>query len=500
LRQKLYPIKGDITLEKLGITPEDLEILVRECTIVFNSAATIRFSEPINNAVRNNIYSVGQLVEFCNQLDNLEAIVHLSTAYSHCHKKDTIYEVFYKPPMSGSEVQAAVESLTKIEEEIHIYPDSSERRFQRDETEESICTSRDSCEQQRFYFDGLTSSELRNSRNGNLDKQTSIGAGENQRGKITRPAGTSLKKNPYNLLDCFTTIALRYSNRPNTYTFTKAISESYLLDCVKRRTDRYLNGRIPVAIVRPSIVGGAWREPLVGLVDNLNGPTGAILSLYTGALQAMPGRGDMKADLVPVDMVTNMIVSVGWFLVNQGKSSAEESNIRTDEGVYLFNFVSGHRNPLFWHQVTDKIAELSYKFPSRFMVRLPGSYFVGAGKLYDFYDLIVQKFPAYAIHFIKRRLLSQRIDGRSNSVKVYKKIKQMTDTLTPFTSNQWSLCDSNTHSLFEKLSPIDKSIFHFDVKSIDWNEYIRNYIIGSRIYTLRDDTQNLRAAVRSLKR
>ena len=41
--------------------------------------------------------------------------------------------------------------------------------------------------------------------------------------------------------------------RPNTYTFTKAIAEHLLLE---------QSGSVPVVIVRPSIVGASWQEPI----------------------------------------------------------------------------------------------------------------------------------------------------------------------------------------------------------------------------------------------
>ena len=53
--------------------------------------------------------------------------------------------------------------------------------------------------------------------------------------------------------------------RPNTYTFTKAITEQLVKE---ERED------LPLSIVRPSIVAGAVKDPMPGWVDNLNGPTG----------------------------------------------------------------------------------------------------------------------------------------------------------------------------------------------------------------------------------
>lgn len=40
--------------------------------------------------------------------------------------------------------------------------------------------------------------------------------------------------------------------RPNTYTYTKALAEHILVE---------ERGDIPLAIVRPSIVGASWKEP-----------------------------------------------------------------------------------------------------------------------------------------------------------------------------------------------------------------------------------------------
>ena len=54
-------------------------------------------------------------------------------------------------------------------------------------------------------------------------------------------------------------------SHPNTYTFTKALAEQWLFNTAKD---------LPLAIVRPSIVVAAWKDPLPGWIDNLNGPTG----------------------------------------------------------------------------------------------------------------------------------------------------------------------------------------------------------------------------------
>lgn len=54
-------------------------------------------------------------------------------------------------------------------------------------------------------------------------------------------------------------------DRPNTYTYTKAVTEQLI---------GLERGNLPIAIVRPSIVVAGMREPIKGWIDNMNGVTG----------------------------------------------------------------------------------------------------------------------------------------------------------------------------------------------------------------------------------
>ena len=73
--------------------------------------------------------------------------------------------------------------------------------------------------------------------------------------------------NRYSDVDSEHLTRLTIGERPNTYTFTKAIAEQLINE---------ERGELPIAIVRPSIVGGAIEEPMPGWVDNLNGPMGLV--------------------------------------------------------------------------------------------------------------------------------------------------------------------------------------------------------------------------------
>lgn len=63
--------------------------------------------------------------------------------------------------------------------------------------------------------------------------------------------------------------------KPNTYTYTKQLAEQLLVT----------EGEgLPLAIVRPSIVGASWKEPFPGWIDNYNGPTGLYIAVSYSSL------------------------------------------------------------------------------------------------------------------------------------------------------------------------------------------------------------------------
>jgi len=64
--------------------------------------------------------------------------------------------------------------------------------------------------------------------------------------------------------------------KPNSYTFTK-----YLAEKVMEQNKKIL----PISIVRPSIVIGAWKDPLPGWVEGFTGFNAVIAAIGTGAVK-----------------------------------------------------------------------------------------------------------------------------------------------------------------------------------------------------------------------
>ncbi len=70
--EKIMVVKGDVTLPELGLSSSDLQLLIENVSIVFHSAATIRFNEELKTALEMNVKGPMRLLEICRQMKRLE--------------------------------------------------------------------------------------------------------------------------------------------------------------------------------------------------------------------------------------------------------------------------------------------------------------------------------------------------------------------------------------------------------------------------------------------
>lgn len=92
---------------------------------------------------------------------------------------------------------------------------------------------------------------------------------------------------------------------PNTYTFTKRLAEMLV-------RDEYEENNLNVCIVRPSIVTPAWKDPLPGWVDSLNGPIGIMVAGGKGVLRTMICEESFTAQVIPVDQAINGLLGIAY--------------------------------------------------------------------------------------------------------------------------------------------------------------------------------------------
>lgn len=387
--RKIVAVAGDVTFPGFGLSPSDLQLILDNVSIVFNSAATVKFDEELKTAVQLNVKGPRELLAICRQMKNLQALVHVSTAFNNLDREE-LDEVIYS--------SNTIDTVKLIE-----------------------------------------------------------------------------------LIDCLDDGTVRAITKelvgqcPNTYTYTKALAEQLLeKEC----------GDIPLAIVRPSIVTAAAKEPLPGWIDNLNGPTGFVSGVGKGFLRTFKINSTLVGDIIPVDYPINLMIAVAW-----------HTAVHRSPKIEIYNCSTGQKNPLTWLRFRDIGFKAWMKYPTREMMWYPNCSFTMNRTVHKIDTAVSHYLPAYLLDLFAR-LTGQRVKW----VRLYDRAHRAISCLDFFTTHQWQFVSENPIRLLDYLSDVDKETFYFDVRQIDWNVYIETYVLGARRFILKDDMSTLQDARKNLNR
>uniref|UniRef100_A0A1B0FKH3 Fatty acyl-CoA reductase n=1 Tax=Glossina morsitans morsitans TaxID=37546 RepID=A0A1B0FKH3_GLOMM len=95
--KKVTIYQGDVTFESLGLSGENLKYIVDKTNIVFHLAATLKLEGNLKDAIDMNLSGTRRTLNLAKEMKNLEAFVHVSTAFCNCDQ-EVMYEKIYEFP------------------------------------------------------------------------------------------------------------------------------------------------------------------------------------------------------------------------------------------------------------------------------------------------------------------------------------------------------------------------------------------------------------------
>ncbi|GIY97827.1 putative fatty acyl-CoA reductase CG5065 [Caerostris extrusa] len=385
---RVVPVQGDISLPELGLSQSDANMLAKQVSVVFHSAATVRFDEPLRKSVDLNLLGTQRIIQLCKKMTKLAALVHVSTAYSYCNRRE-IDEVIYPEKVSPQKVVDIAEWM-------------DEPMLER-------------------------------------------------------------------VLPCL------MDGRPTTYHYSKALAEHVLAE---------EGAGLPAAIVRPSIVTAAFREPMPGWVDGVNGPSTFIIMTGKGLLRTMLVYNGSVVDWMPVDMVANLLLTAAWHI-----------GTRRPDGVKVFNCTSGDLNRVTWSDIHRTATPLIVRYPSKQVIRYPGGSFKSSPLLNKLSIKLFHALPAYLVD-----ALSRVVGCRTEFVGLVHRMERAAGFLEYFTTREWKFKCNNLIELREMQNSTDRKVFDFDIRAVEWSPYLESYVKGVRKFLLKEDDSSLPAARRRIAR
>ncbi|XP_072948535.1 putative fatty acyl-CoA reductase CG5065 [Epargyreus clarus] len=255
-------------------------------------------------------------------------------------------------------------------------------------------------------------------------------------------------------------------SEPNTYSYTKAITEELVAD---------FSNKFPIAIGRPSIVTSAWKEPMPGWVDNMNGPTGLLIGSGKGVIRTMHCEPSYVADAIPVDIVANGCILIAYV-----------TGVDKPKDMRIFNITLSGVKKMTWKEVIETGKKWVNTYPFTIALWYPGgnikSYWL-THQLTLFFTHIV---PAYFLD-----MLLFLLGKKTFMVNVQKRISHGLDVLQYYTTKEWHFRNTNFLSLQKRISATENEVFYTDVSSLDTDDYLKDYVLGARHYVCKEDPASL---------
>lgn len=244
--------------------------------------------------------------------------------------------------------------------------------------------------------------------------------------------------------------------------------------------EKVSSGNLRTVIINDNVIDSLFCLFFFFFLDPIN--LSSLHKLYIIILinlhRTMLCRKDKVADLVPVDIVINLMICAAW----------RTATHRTDT-ISIYNCCTGQQNPITWKQFVDLSFKYSRIHPTNDVLWYPD------GRCHS--STIINKLCVTLQHTLPAHILDTfaRLKGsRPIMVRVQAKLSKAAKCLEYFSTKEWNFRDDNVRRLGEQLSLEDRETFMFDVRQIDWPSYLEHYILGIRQFILKESPDTLPAA------
>jgi hypothetical protein len=279
LRERIEIVDGDVSKADLGLEADVKKRLARSLHVIVNSSGLTDFNPDIRDALATNVRATAHTLDFLRECDHA-GLLHLSTCYVVGQRDGRVLEELprnYTP--RGLADYDAVEEWQRLE----VLVRDTEARAESPEVTEEL---RRAAQKKEHAAKDLQGAALENQIRKNRVRwlrQTLTDAGSNRATEL---------------------------GWPNTYTYTKSLSESIIRNFLDA------NPSAAVAVVRPAIVESSLEKPFLGWNEGIN--TSASLSYLLGTFfRQLPTNEAKCLDMIPVDLVTRGMTLISAAIVER---------------------------------------------------------------------------------------------------------------------------------------------------------------------------------------
>ncbi|XP_015373241.1 PREDICTED: putative fatty acyl-CoA reductase CG5065, partial [Diuraphis noxia] len=274
---------------------------------------------------------------------------------------------------------------------------------------------------------------------------------------------------------------------PNTYTFTKLLAEQIISE-KSARSNHENSNNMPMVIFRPSIVISSIAEPVLGWIDNVNGPVGLMLACGKGIAHVMLAHKDSTPDFMPVDVSIKAMIVAAY---HRGTH-----NLSSDNPLTVYN-CSTVKKSITNNQIMQFAVKYFLLHPFDEILWRPKIFITASKRIFYYLTIIQQVFPAILIDFV---LKITGIPQKIYFVKLQRKIYLATMALSSFTLQSWTFKNTSFLSLITHIPDNEKGDFDFKFDHINVEDTFITCLTGTQKYLFNTNPNKITEARKKLKK
>ena len=283
---------------------------------------------------------------------------------------------------------------------------------------------------------------------------------------------------------------------PNTYTFTKFLTE-HLLVANK--------GTVPLMICRPSIIAASLTEPAPGWTDSISAASAVFLAVGMGICPVFPGSCWNVADVVPVDLCSNMIILAAAMAVGVNGQVSKLSVCHCTSGrpeactsltcrtPVVHCGTSSLAEPMTWFAAVDTLGDYFTQHPPPRQILSSSITIVSNRVSFAVQRFIHNRLPRAILRFLEF-ITGGNIKMIRDLHRAFKAGDKVVNVFSFFTENEW-VFESDFTKRMSPSDEVDPLLSLHLLSSIDWNQYIHTVCYGMRKFCLGETHADLPRSV-----
>ena len=423
---RIVPVAGDLGRERLGLDDE-AQALLAGVDVVIHSAAEVAFDSALDVALRTNLGGPVRVVDTVVEAGGRPAVVHVSTAYVSGVRRGLVLEG--RPGGLATAGGAGLDWRAELRA-----ADAVRARLEAESRSPGVMR-------------GFAARALRG-----------LGASGVPAG------GAEVERLRQRWVDARLVEHGRQHARAlgwsDVYTLSKSLAEAAMAETCAA-------AGLPLSVVRPSIIESAVAEPRPGWITGLRMAEPIILAFGRGQLQEFPGLPDGIIDLVPVDAVSNVVIT----------AAATPPPVATPA---VYHVSSGARNPLRFRGLVEHVSAYFSEHPlhdsSGAPIPVPRWTFP-SGRSEERRLALLERALETAVTVMERgpatartRSAHERLEEGRDRVRRARSLAQM---YAVYTEMDAVFDDTATHRLDLERDAAERATFPFDVGTLDWTAYLQ---------------------------